>query len=128
MSESERLPSQPSPEPREVLAYSAAPFRPTGRQILLRTFLFFLGIAIGIAAIGFLGLGLWNASGYTLNHSPHPYPIWPAIVFFAILTAAFTACVLVFRRFRKAVKWLLMGLFIAAGFASLAEGFCFLNQ
>jgi hypothetical protein len=101
---------------------------PSGWQILLRTFLFFLGTAIGIAAIGFLGLALWKASDYTLNHSPHPYPIWPAIVFFAILIAAFTSCVLVFRRFRKAVKWLLLGLFIAAGLASLAEGFCFLNQ
>jgi hypothetical protein len=85
-------------------------------------------LAGGVAGIAFLGLGLWKASGYRLNNSPHPYPIWPAIVFFAILIAAFTSCALVFRRFRRAAKWLLMGLFIAAGFASLAEGFCFLNQ
>jgi len=49
-------------------------------------------------------------------------------VFFGLLIAAFAACVVIFKRFRRAVKWLLMGLLIAAGFASLAEGFCFLNQ
>lgn len=117
-----------SSKPPEILAYSATPPRPSGGQILLRTFLFLLGAGGGLVAIAFLGLGLWSAAGYDYRHSPSPRPIWPSVVFFALLIAAFTACVLVFRRFRKAAKWLLMGLFIAAGFASLAEGFCFLNQ
>jgi hypothetical protein len=117
-----------SSKPPEVLPYSSAPPRPSGRQILLRTLLFLLGAAGGTAVIGLLGLALFKVTDHDYRHSPHPEPTWPAIVFFAILIGAFTSCVLVFWRFRKAVKWLLMGLFIAAGFTSLAEGFCFLNQ
>ena len=115
-------------EPSQILSYSAAPTRRSSWQILLRTFLFLLGIAGGFFGTLLFGLWLYGHSGYDYRHSPHPRPLWPAMVFFGILIVAFTSCVLVFRRFRRAVKWLLMGLFIAAGFASLAEGFCFLNQ
>lgn len=111
----------------EILSYSAAPQRPSGGQILLRTFLFLLGIAGGIVGTGLLGLFLFAHSAYDYRHSG-PQATWPAILFFGILIGAFTSCVLVFRRLRKAAKWLAMGFFIAAGFASLAEGFCFLNQ
>src|ERR1041384_2990235 len=100
-----------SSKPPEILSYSSTPPPLSGWQILLRTFLFLLGLAGGTAAIGLLGLALFKASGYDYRHSPHPTPTWPAIVFFALLIAAFTGCVLVFRRFRRAVKWLLMGLF-----------------
>lgn len=117
----------PSEQP-EILSYSPAPSRTSGWQIVLRTLLFLLGIAGGIGGIGLLGLFLFNHSGYDYRHKLGPQATWPAILFFAILLAAFTSCVLVFRRLRRPVKWLLMGLFIAAGFASLAEGFCFLNQ
>jgi hypothetical protein len=115
-------------DPPQILAYAATPSRPSGWQILLRTFLFLLGSAGGLFGMLLFGLWIWGVSGYDFKHRPANQPIWPSMLFFAILIAAFTSCVLVFRRFRKGVKWLLMGLFIAAGFASLAEGFCFLNQ
>ena len=117
----------PSERP-QILSYAPTPSRPSGWQIVLRTLLFLLGSAGGMGSMALLGLFLFSHSGYDYRHSSGPQATWPAILFFAILVASFTACVLVFRRFRKAVKWLLMGLFIAAGFASLAEGFCFLNQ
>ena len=127
MNEPEKGESDP-PQATTVLSYSAAPSRPSGWQILLRTLLFLLGIAGGLFGTLMFGLWIWGVSGYDFHHAVHPQPIWPSMLFFALLIAAFTSCVLVFRRFRKSVKWLLMGLFIAAGFASLAEGFCFLNQ
>ena len=117
-----------SSEPPQILSYAVTASRPSGRQSLLRTCLFLLGMAGGVVGIAFLGMWLWSISGYDFYHAPHPKPTWPAIVFFVLLVAAFSTGVLVFRRFRRAVKWLLMGLFIAAGFASLAEGFCFLKQ
>ena len=125
MSDAIQPPGQNQPN---VLAYSSAPSRPSGWQILLRAFLFLMGIAGGIVGTLLLGLFLFGHSGYDYRHSAGPQATWPAIIFFAILVAAFASCVLVFRRFRRPAKWLLMGLFIAAGFASLAEGFCFLNQ
>ena len=128
MSEPNPPANQTPPSQPAVLAYSSAPSRPSGGQILLRTFLFLLGMAGGCVGIGFLGFALWSAAGYDYRHSPSPRPVWPAVVFFAILLAAFTACVLIFRRFRRAAKWLLLGLLIAAGLASLGEGICFLNQ
>ena len=128
MNDSQLPPGEIPPPPPAVLSYSSAPSRPSGGQILLRTVLFLLGTAGGVVGIGFLGFGIWGAAGYDYQHSPTFRPVWPVIVFFAILITAFTVNFFVFRRFRRAVKWLLMGLFIAAGFASLAEGFCFLNQ
>ena len=121
-------PNPPQPEPSQVLSYSPPPSRRSGGQILLRTVLFLLGSAGGVVGIGFLGFGIWRAAGYDYQHSPTFRPLWPVIVFFAILIAAFAASFFVFRRFRRAAKWLLMGLLIAAGFASLGEGFCFLKQ
>ena len=117
------MPSQPP----QILSYSPASERPSGGQVLLRTFLFLLGTAGGAAGMLFLGVFLWGVSGYDLRHSPTPPPIWPAVVFFALVLAMFYACVRVFRRNPRTAKWLLMGMFIAAGFASLAEGICFLN-
>ena len=117
-----------NPPPPQILPYSSAPSRHSGGQILLRTVLFLLGTAGGVVGIGFLGLGIWKTAGYDYQHSPTFRPLWPVMVFFAILIAAFAANFFVFRRFRRAAKWLLMGLLIAAGLASLGEGFCFLKQ
>ena|SRR5437870_8832795 len=117
----------PSSHPQpNILSYS--PAHSSGGQIFLRIFFFLLGMAGGVVGIGFLGFALWGAAGYDYRHSPSPRPLWPAVVFFALLIVAFTICFLVFRRFRHAAKWLLLGLLIAAGFASLGEGIRFLNQ
>ncbi len=116
-----------SSEPPQILPYSSAPTSPRG-QIVLRTVLFLLGTAGGIVGIGFLGYGIWGAAGYDYQHSPSFRPLWPIIVFFVLFIAAFAASFFVFRRFRKAAKWLLLGLLIAAGLASLGEGYCFLTQ
>jgi len=117
-----------SSEPPQILPYSSVPSRPSGGQIVLRIVLFLLGTAGGVAGIGFLGYALWSAAGFDYQHAPSPRPLWPAVIFFAILIAAFAASFFIFRRFRKAAKWLLLGLLIAAGFASMGEGYCFLTQ
>jgi len=118
----------PEQQPPQVLSYDASPSPPSGGQILFRTFLFLLGTAGGVVCIGFLGFAVWSAAGYDYNHSPTFRPLWPIIIFFVLFIGALAASFFIFRRFRRAAKWLLLGLLIAAGLASMGEGYCFLTQ
>ena len=122
------VPPAPKDTPPQILTYSTAPAHPSGPRILLRTFLILLGVAIGVVATAALGVFVWGLAGYDLRHSPSTRPIWPSVLFGAFFVAGIAACIFAFRRFRRTAKWLLLGLLIAAGFASLGEGFCFLNQ
>ncbi|HEV8605848.1 MAG TPA: ABC transporter permease [Tepidisphaeraceae bacterium] len=117
-----------NPPPPRILSDSPPPTHPSGPKILLRTFLILLGLAIGIAATSGLGLFVWDVSDYDLKHPPHPPPMWPAILFGFLCIAALATTMFLFRRFRRTAKYLLIGLLLGAGFTSLIEGICFLNQ
>jgi hypothetical protein len=122
------VPPAPKDTPPQILTYSTAPAHPSGPRILLRTFLILLGGIIGTAATMGLGVFVWGVSGYDLNHSPSPHPIWPSILFGAFFLGGIAACIFAFRRFRRTAKWFLMGLLLGAGGFSLVEGICFMNQ
>jgi hypothetical protein len=88
-----------------------------------------VGAAIGIVGVIFLGIGVFEAAGYTIGGPPTATPnhpiLWPVVFFGVLVIGAMIGLVYALRAAHR--SWLVIGLLIGGGILALIEGICFVS-